>query len=261
MKSPFICALALIAISVTVAGCGKPEEKPKLRQYAGTEPLCASHILVMHKDSQGAPESMTRTKEDAAALIVELAKKAKAKDADFAALAEEHSEGPSAKHGGMLGVFQHSDMTKPFSDAVVKLALGEISDPVESEFGFHIILRHELPRGNPLEPSEDLVSAKHILIMWKGSQRSESANVTRTKAEALTLIKEVQAKLKNGQRFEELAKKFSDGPSKKTGGDLGSFNAKVMDPGFSKVAFNLEVETVSNVVETPFGYHLIYRYK
>ncbi|GAB4287290.1 MAG: peptidylprolyl isomerase [Roseovarius sp.] len=81
----------------------------------------ASHILV---DSE----------EAARALIAELAG-----GADFAALARERSIGPSAAVGGDLGWFGEGDMVAPFFDAVAKLKPGEVSAPVQTQFGWHVI--------------------------------------------------------------------------------------------------------------------------
>ena len=77
----------------------------------------------------------------------EIAKKAKEPNADFAALAKEFSDGPSGARGGNLGVFPERGpraMVKPFTDATVQLEIGEVSDPVETEYGYHIIRRQEI---------------------------------------------------------------------------------------------------------------------
>jgi len=59
-------------------------------------------------------------------------------------LAKEYSDGPSAPDGGNLGIFTPADMVKPFSDATSNLKVEEVSDPVETEFGYHIIKRQEV---------------------------------------------------------------------------------------------------------------------
>lgn len=87
---------------------------------------------------------------------------------------------------------------------------------------------------------QETVKARHILL-----KTSKSAN-------------EVLAKIKAGGDFTKLAKEFSTDPgSKENGGDLGYFDRNQMVPEFSKVAFSLKVGTVSEVVKSKFGYHII----
>lgn len=97
------------------------------------EQVRASHILI--KVETGAKEP-----DKAAALnkIREVQKKEK-KGEDFAALAKEYSEGPSRTKGGDLGFFRRGQMVKPFEDAAFKLEPGEVSDIVETKFGYHLI--------------------------------------------------------------------------------------------------------------------------
>jgi NIMA-interacting peptidyl-prolyl cis-trans isomerase 1 len=213
--------------------------------------LNAAHILIQFVGSSRAKENITRTKEEALALAADIAKQAKAEGADFAALARKHSDGPSARAGGNLGVFAPGRMVKSFSDATLKLSIGAVSDPVESPFGYHVILRKPLPRK---------ISARHILVQYKGSERADES-IVRSKEEAKTRIKECLAKVQAGGDFANLAAEYSDGPSGPRGGDLGEFPEDVMDPRFNDAAFALDVGGLSEIVETPFGYHIITRYE
>jgi parvulin-like peptidyl-prolyl isomerase len=65
--------------------------------------------------------------------------------------------------------------------------------------------------------------------------------------------------LNKGEDFAKLAGEYSDGPSKSKGGDLGKFKFEVMAKAFSEAAFALDVGSVSEVVETGFGFHVIKR--
>ena len=94
----------------------------------------ASHILVATED-----EAKT-------------VKKRLKKGGDFAAVAKEVSTDPSAKqNGGDLGFFTKDQMVKPFADTAFAMKVNAISDPVKSEFGYHIIKVHEIKDAEPIE--------------------------------------------------------------------------------------------------------------
>ncbi|MDP6545432.1 MAG: peptidylprolyl isomerase [Phycisphaerae bacterium] len=111
-----------------------------------------------------------------------------------------------------------------------------------------------IPTTNP-----DKITASHILIGYKGADRSEA---TRTKAEARKLAEDVLAKVKApGADFAALAKKHSEGPSGAKGGNLGEFGKKAMHPAFEEAGWKLKVGEISGIVETSFGFHVIKRTK
>ena len=91
------------------------------KDMAGEQEIHARHILVA-------------TEDDAKAVFEQLRK-----GADFAALAKEKSKDPSSSEGGDLGYFTRDRMVPEFADAAFKLQVGQISDPVKTEFGWHII--------------------------------------------------------------------------------------------------------------------------
>lgn len=126
-------SILLIAIFVIlVFGCSKKDQAPAK--------VHAAHILLMYQGSAGASEEITRTKEEAYQDIQKLLERIKAGE-DFAALAREYSNCPSAKNGGDLGDFSKGDMVKPFEDAAFKLKKGKVSTIVETQYGYHIIKR------------------------------------------------------------------------------------------------------------------------
>jgi parvulin-like peptidyl-prolyl isomerase len=102
------------------------------------------------------------------------------------------------------------------------------------------------------------VAAQHILVAYRGAKRA-AKGVTRTKAQAKQAALEVLAKARQGEDFSDLAREHSDCPSKANRGNLGKFRRESMDPKFSEAAFRLKVGEISDVVETPFGYHIIKR--
>lgn len=103
----------------------------------------ARHVLIQWMGSDRAPTSIVRSREQAYAVAQEVLKRARAGD-DFARLAIEFSDEPGAGgRGGSLGRFGHGQMVAAFEAAAFKLQVGQISDIVESPFGFHIIQRTE----------------------------------------------------------------------------------------------------------------------
>lgn len=102
----------------------------------------AKHLLVMYKGSRRAPASITRTKEEAKARAEEAAKKAKSGKVQFADLVKEYTDEPGgAQRGGDLGTFPKGAMVPEFQAGLEKLKVGETSEPVETAFGYHVILR------------------------------------------------------------------------------------------------------------------------
>ncbi|WP_172297944.1 peptidylprolyl isomerase [Pseudoruegeria sp. HB172150] len=127
-------------------------------EYADYTPIKefnASHILVA-------------TEEEAQALAEELEG-----GADFAELAKEKSTGPSGPNGGELGWFSPGMMVKPFEDAVMAMETGAISEPVQTQFGWHVIKLNEtrLPEAPALEEVKDELEAK----LWDEKLRAEVA--------------------------------------------------------------------------------------
>ncbi len=102
------------------------------------------------------------------------------------------------------------------------------------------------------------VTARHILICYDGCAVNETFG--RTQEEALTLIEGINDRISSGEiEFTQAAVDFSDCPSSADGGMLGEFGRGAMVPAFEEAAFALPVGGMSGIVETQFGYHLIYR--
>ncbi len=105
-------------------------------------------------------------------------------------------------------------------------------------------------------PGQTDMEASHILVSYKGAS-SAGDDVVRTKAQAQELANELKAKLDSGSRFETLARQYSDGPSGKDGGSLGTFGIGTMVPVFEQVVVTQTKGTISQPTETQFGYHII----
>jgi NIMA-interacting peptidyl-prolyl cis-trans isomerase 1 len=108
-------------------------------------------------------------------------------------------------------------------------------------------------------PVPDAIIAQHILVAYKTAKRAPKG-VTRSKADAKARAAEALAKIQAGTTFEDAVTQYSDDAgSADRMGSVGKFHRDDMDPAFSAAAFALRVGQVSDVVETPFGFHIIKR--
>lgn len=212
-----------------------------------TSRLAASHVLVSYAGAVSALPNVSRSKDEARARAEEARAKLAA-GADFAEIARSYSDDSTGPRGGSLGGFTKGTMVEPFEKAVEALAPGQLSDLVETPFGYHVIRRDAL-----LE-----VHAKHLLVSWAGAERAP-AGVSRTKEAAKARVDEVAAKLAAGEAWNDLVRKYSDGPLKEDGGDLGWFAKGQLAEPLDSVAFDLDIGAASAVIETPRGFHLIQR--
>lgn len=206
------------------------------------ETIKASHILLQF------PANASR--EDSVA-VLRMALKLKAdaeQGADFNQLAFEHSDDPSAKdNGGSLGYFTSLQMVHQFEDAAYSLDIGEISDPVLTNFGYHII-KLEDRKPNPGE-----IRVSHILVR---SQQGDPVSEER----ALRKVGDIYAELQKPESlWEEVCEMYSeDLGSKNSGGKLPWIGLGSVIPEFERAAFGLsEIGEISSPVKTPYGYHII----
>ncbi|KAF7990234.1 hypothetical protein HCN44_000039 [Aphidius gifuensis] len=111
----------------------------------GPEEVQCSHILVKHaysrRPSSWREQTITRSKEEALDLIKTYREQIVSGEATFTELASQYSDCSSAKRGGDLGPFGRGTMQKPFEQAAFALKVGELSSPVDTDSGVHIIER------------------------------------------------------------------------------------------------------------------------
>lgn len=167
---------------------------------------------------------------------------------DFGEAAQAYSEDPSAKSNkGDLGYFSAFMMVVPFEDAAFSTPVGEISDPIKSSFGYHIVKVHDL-RKNRGE-----IEVAHIM-------KNIPQNATNDqKLKAKTEIDSIYQLLLNGADFAELARKEStDRKSAVQGGKMPWFSAGRIIAEFTEPAFALKnIGDITAPVQTPYGYHII----
>lgn len=120
------------------------EEEPEAierRKNGEPEEISARHVLVMHDDSQAKPDHVSRTREQARARAEEVLVKLRS-GADFTEMVREYTDEPGGpERGGDLGAFRKEVMVKAFAEAAFSLDVGEVSEVVETEYGFHVIKR------------------------------------------------------------------------------------------------------------------------
>jgi peptidyl-prolyl cis-trans isomerase SurA len=208
------------------------------------EVLKASHILLQFPTNAGREDSVAVLR-----MALKLKEEAEAEaGADFNQLALEHSDDPSAKDNqGSLGYFSALQMVYQFEDAAYGLEIGEISDPVLTNFGYHII-KLEDRKPNPGE-----IRVSHILV------RSQSGDPV-SEERALRKIGDIYSELQKPESlWEDICKMYSeDLGSKDSGGKLPWIGLGSVIPEFERVAFNLnEIGEISSPVKTAYGYHII----
>ncbi len=115
------------------------------------------------------------------------------------------------------------------------------------------------PAATAAAPANDTVTAAHILVAYKGALRA-SPGIERSKDAAKARAEQVLARARKGEDFGKLADEMSDDPSAKMNhGELGKFTRQQMVKPFADAAFALRPGQVSDLVETPFGFHVIKR--
>lgn len=236
-----------------LAGYRKQLSKPYLTDKAVDQKLIkeaytriqsrvrASHILIMVDKKASAKDTLLAYNK-----AMKIRKRILAGE-NFSKLAVELSDDPSAKNnGGDLGYFSAFQMVYPFENAVYNLKIGEVSEPVRTKYGYHII------KLTDKKPNPGKVKVEHIMIATPPSMSKEDLTKSKNK------IFEIYEKLKNGENFEDLAKQYSDDKgSGKKGGELPWFGTGRMVPEFENTAFNLKTGNYSQPIQTKFGWHII----
>jgi peptidyl-prolyl cis-trans isomerase SurA len=209
----------------------------------------ASHILIKLDGSASPQDTLAAWNK-----IISLKARIE-KGEDFAAVAKDKngSDDPSAvNNGGDLGYFTAFQMVYPFEDKAYNTAIGSISNPFRTRFGYHIL------KITDKRPARGTIKTAHIMVaVSKNATSEEIANADKK-------INEIYNKLLSGEKFEVLAKEYSDDPSSnQKGGELplfGTGTSTRMVPSFEDAAFTLlNNGDFSKPIKTEYGYHIIKR--
>jgi len=166
---------------------------------------------------------------------------------DFSSTALAVSDGQNALEGGDLGWRKAGEVPTLFSDTVAKMKAGDISSPIRSPSGFHIITLVEKKGGKTHMITQ--TQARHILI---------KTTIINNNERVIKRLNQIRKRIINGEDFATMAKAYSeDTSSAARGGDLGWFKPGTMVPQFEQAMDKLQAGDISEVIQTNFGFHII----
>ena len=242
-----------------------PQSAPQPRQ-TGPEVLALAQILVKVPEGSSSAQ-VDELRRKAEAILAKLRG-----GADFASVAAASSDGPQALEGGNLGVRPVEGWPELFIKATANLSAGQTSAIVQSGNGFHIlkVLNRSRPGEKPAQAAPAAAPApaspqnapqvqqgpmmvtqthaRHILIKISKVMNDEQAE---------TRLKQILERLKYGEKFEDLAKRYSEDATAPQGGDLGWLTPGETVPDFERAMNALEPNQISEPVKSQFGWHII----
>src|ERR1700674_5515398 len=200
-----------------------------------------SHILIAV-----AQEASLAQLDQAAKRAADVYQRAKGGE-DFAKLAVAYSSSQTALEGGALGWRKGGELPTFLTDVIARLKPGEVSEPLRTPTGYHIIRLNEV-RGASAKAVEDQIHVRHILM--KTTELADDATV-RQKLAAL------RERILKGEEFAGLAQTTSEDPgSAAEGGDLGWAGPGTFAPEFEQAIAALKDNEVSEPFHTQFGWHI-----
>jgi len=213
-----------------------------ITKFSTPEQRHARHILFkLNPDSS---EKDVQAQKQKAEKVLQLARSGK----DFAKLAQEYSEGPTAKQGGDLGFFRKDQMVKAFNDAVFSMKPGQISDLVRSPYGFHII-KLESIKPAVVKPLSDV----HDEVV-------HDLQISEAKSKAFQLANDCYEGIISAGSLQAYIKKHPQAAIVET--PFFSRNAPPAtikdDQKFLETAFALKQGELSSLIETQKGYAIIF---
>ena len=200
-----------------------------------------SHILIAV--GQEATQAQLDTAAKRASEVYERAKGGE----DFAKLAVAYSNSQTAFEGGALGWRKGSELPTFLTDVVAKLKPGQVSEPLRTPTGYHIIRLNEV-RGGVQKAEEDQVHVRHILM--KTTELADDATVKQK-------LSQLRERVQKGDDFAGLAQTVSEDPgSAVDGGDLGWAGPGTYAPEFEQAIAQLKDNEISEPFKTQYGWHI-----
>lgn len=231
-----------------------PAPEPEPAPVADTEAAeaCARVIVVAWQGAPHAPETVTRTRDEARARAEQLRGRIVAGE-ELATLARTESDaGSSGPRGGMLGTYTREDWPEAHAairDAVWALPMGTTSEILEAPYGFVVMQRCAVQH----------LHTRHILVRYAGA-RNAGDEITRSREEAEARARELLAQAQApGADFAALAREHSEDGSAERGGDVGSPGLGRLQQPYEEAALALPVNGIAGPVETVYGFHVIQR--
>jgi peptidyl-prolyl cis-trans isomerase SurA len=226
-------------------GVSPREVDEYLARQAGKEGLnqefLLAQILVAVPPSAGADQ--LRAAEEK---INDLARRIAAGE-DFAQLAVAYSDGQQALEGGSLGWRKGSELPSLFAEVAPGLAKGQVSPPLRSSSGFHLVKLDDRRGGEPV--FEDQARVRHILIQ---------TNEILDDAAARQKLAEIRTRILAGEDFAAVAKVVSeDEQSAVQGGELGWTSPGTFVPAFEQVVNEMPIGEISEPFKSQFGWHIL----
>ncbi len=201
-----------------------------------------SHILISF------PESAT-AREIAAAEAEARDIYARIQDgADFGEMAVRYSDAQTALEGGALGWMKGEQLPTLYTDVVVPMDAGDVSEPFRSASSFHVVKVNDLR--SAIERSEvEQVKVRHILVTPNEIIDDDTAKQK---------LEDAIERIRGGEEFGELAKLMSDDPgSANSGGDMGWTSPGTFVPEFEQIVNDAEIGELSEPFRSRFGWHIV----
>lgn len=210
------------------------------KQTNSNERFHLAHILIATPEN-ATPEDIRAAYDQAGKALARLQS-----GESFRDVALRFSQGQQALDGGDLGWRSASELPPLFIEAAKNLNKGEVSTPLRSASGFHLI---QLIEKQNAKVVIDQTHARHILLR---------SDMVTSDEQILKTLQSIKQRLDKGEDFAALASEFSQDPgSKNNGGDLGWVGSGQFVPQFEKVMNSLKEGQISEPFRSPFGWHIM----